>query len=505
MSIIRVNQLPEGSGNLTNDDIFIFMDDPAGSGITKKISLSEIGAAVGGGGGNPFDQDLNTTNFPTFSGVSLSNGTSVAVGTFDNSTGGYSGISLNCAVGYELNWQGGHLKCTQDGGAASANIILDSALQFSDNVVVCSTADNLALKYAAAKTLTPGGNSLSTTNRATLVIMPGNYSLSEELEIDAQFVDILGLGSMKLDRGCKTAVTLLTNTINVTANDVRVKGISVGSQQFKIANNLPLQVIEDCIGGNSSFGWNSEVSGTFINCVGGNDSFGGPDYENNTGGTASGTFTNCSAGIFSFGSSIASGTFTNCYGGDYSFAGLPDGGGTASGTFINCVGGYDSFGGQIGGVASGNFINCTGESSSFGGAAMSGKFLKCILTSGTFNTTDLTGFGKIRLCIDGNYDVINADAPNILPGPPINLFSSGDWNSALTWDAPTSDGGSPILGYKIYSYPYGSDVTNVSACGEGSIVPPRTWQACYSGAVQVVAYNDNGEGLKSDPIYVEAS
>ena len=42
MSIIRVNQLPEGSGNLTNDDIFIFMDDPSGSGITKKISLSQI-------------------------------------------------------------------------------------------------------------------------------------------------------------------------------------------------------------------------------------------------------------------------------------------------------------------------------------------------------------------------------------------------------------------------------------------------------------------------------
>jgi hypothetical protein len=47
MSIIRINQLPSGSGNLTNDDIFPFMDDPSGSGITKQISLSQIAAAIG--------------------------------------------------------------------------------------------------------------------------------------------------------------------------------------------------------------------------------------------------------------------------------------------------------------------------------------------------------------------------------------------------------------------------------------------------------------------------
>jgi len=33
----------------------------------------------------------------------------ISKGTFDNSLGGYNGISLTCAVGYELNWQGGHL------------------------------------------------------------------------------------------------------------------------------------------------------------------------------------------------------------------------------------------------------------------------------------------------------------------------------------------------------------------------------------------------------------
>lgn len=50
MTIKRLNDFPEGSGSLSSDDVFIFMDDPSGSGITKKISLSAISSAIGGGG-----------------------------------------------------------------------------------------------------------------------------------------------------------------------------------------------------------------------------------------------------------------------------------------------------------------------------------------------------------------------------------------------------------------------------------------------------------------------
>ena len=64
--IVRLNELPEGSGLLTNDDIFVFMDDPSSGGVTKKISLSQISSAIGGGGGSPtvvsltFNTTLNT-------------------------------------------------------------------------------------------------------------------------------------------------------------------------------------------------------------------------------------------------------------------------------------------------------------------------------------------------------------------------------------------------------------------------------------------------------------
>ena len=47
MSIKRINEFPEGSGSLTNDDVFLFMDASNG-GTTKKISLSEIGNVIGG-------------------------------------------------------------------------------------------------------------------------------------------------------------------------------------------------------------------------------------------------------------------------------------------------------------------------------------------------------------------------------------------------------------------------------------------------------------------------
>ena len=143
-NIVRLNELPEGSGNLSSDDIFVFMDDPSGSAITKKISLSEISAAIGG---NPFDQDLNTTNFPQFSGVSLSNGTTLAQGTFDNSTGGNNGISLNCYVGYELNWQGGHLKSTTDGGLTSSNIWCDSPIEFPGSGTYSVKVDNEGIRF----------------------------------------------------------------------------------------------------------------------------------------------------------------------------------------------------------------------------------------------------------------------------------------------------------------------------------------------------------------------
>ena len=77
MSIKRINEFPEGSGSLSNDDIFLFMDDPSGSGITKKISLSQIGSVLSslGGGRITLEQvqdNLGTSFLVGGTGINLS-------------------------------------------------------------------------------------------------------------------------------------------------------------------------------------------------------------------------------------------------------------------------------------------------------------------------------------------------------------------------------------------------------------------------------------------------
>lgn len=63
MVIKRFNEFPGNSGTLTSDDIFLFMDNPASSGVTRKITLSEISEAIGGGGGgSSTDETTSSSN-----------------------------------------------------------------------------------------------------------------------------------------------------------------------------------------------------------------------------------------------------------------------------------------------------------------------------------------------------------------------------------------------------------------------------------------------------------
>lgn len=42
MSVIRINQLPDGSGTLTSDDIFLIMDAPSSTSTTKQVSANAL-------------------------------------------------------------------------------------------------------------------------------------------------------------------------------------------------------------------------------------------------------------------------------------------------------------------------------------------------------------------------------------------------------------------------------------------------------------------------------
>jgi hypothetical protein len=285
----------------------------------------------------------------------------------------------------------------------------------SANGTAIENAAELQTAYTQAATL-----SSSATNRITILCAPGYYDFeSSVFTMSTQYIDLVSLDG---NRSIIFNSTNSAGTISITANDVYVKGVDVETKNFTIGNNLNLLKIENCKGGNSSFGGGGTVSGTFTNCEGGVNSFGG-------GVNASGTFTNCKGDSFSFGGGgIASGTFINCSGGTASFGGAASlsctasgtfknctatsgsfGGGVASGTFIDCIGEEYCFGGAVsGGTASGTFINCIGGDSSFGNnftGTLTGKLYYCRLTTGSFNT--VSGGGRTVYCIDGNNNTNN--------------------------------------------------------------------------------------------------
>ena len=279
--------------------------------------------------------------------------------------------------------------------------------------------------YDEAKTMSPSAN-----NRIVVILGPGYYGFINDFEVDEDYIDIVSLD------GNRSVIFTGTETISITANDVFIKGIDVGTKNFTITSNLNLLRVENCkggdqsfgggfgrnpgeivsgtftncIGGDSSFGANGDITGNFINCEGGNNSF------SSGSGIVSGVFKNCIGGDASFGGSISA-TYINCEGGDGSFIG-DDGlyencrGGTQSfgglgptGTYINCVGGDNSFSGDptAPNQADGIYKYCEGGDQSFGqgfSGTLNGTLYYCRLTSGTFNTT--TGTGKIRACVDGN-------------------------------------------------------------------------------------------------------
>jgi hypothetical protein len=249
-----------------------------------------------------------------------------------------------------------------------------------------ANATALSAAYTTAKTMSP-----SATNRITIVAAPGYYNFGTSVfTMDTQYIDLVSLdGNRSIVFNAPLDLSFSEyGSINITANDVFVKGINVLTKQFKTANSLNLLKVENCAGiGDVSFG-GTDASGTYINCIGGNSSFGGAS-------SSTGTFINCTGGGYSFGGgnlfNISSGIYENCVGEGLSFGGGLVGC-VASGTYKNCIGGANSFGsnGQISGI----FSNCVGGPGSWvGGTNVLGKlyFSRMSVGGQTIPSTSQTG------------------------------------------------------------------------------------------------------------------
>ena len=352
----------------------------------------------------------------------------------NDSTAGYLNGKLVAGANISLteNNNGGNETLTISSGLIGANYLYVSA-----SSTHAANAVELQAKYDLAKTMGP-----SAINRIVIVAAPGYYNFGGTIfTMDTQYIDLVSLdGNRSIIFNAEyNGSNPDYGSISVTANDVKILGVDVGTKMFRIDTGLALLKIENCKAGDYSFGgwWDqmtppaasgvfkdcqageysfgATASGTFVNCVASTGSFGNEAnasgvFTNCTAGQqsfgyrglANGTFQSCTSGSYSFGStnnaaisSHAGGSFSNCISGDYSFGYKSN----ASGVFKNCTSGAFSFGNLAN--ANGLFIGCVGSSSCFGqgaGANASGTFENCVGADGSFGA-DGTASGVFTNCI----------------------------------------------------------------------------------------------------------
>jgi hypothetical protein len=98
INIKRLKDFPEGSGSLTADDVFIFMDNPSGVGVTKKISFSQLSSAIGGGGGGGISNIVEDTTPELGGSLDARNFSISGVSTLTSTSGNFTSLIQNGVV-----------------------------------------------------------------------------------------------------------------------------------------------------------------------------------------------------------------------------------------------------------------------------------------------------------------------------------------------------------------------------------------------------------------------
>lgn len=139
----RGTTVPLASDLVTGE---LAIDTSTGTVYTKKDDDTVVAISGGGGGGGGDYLPLaggTMTGAIVFDG---SGGQNINKGSFDSGMGGYNGISLYCAVGYELNWQAGWLTSSYwfgstgflpikiDSGAGSTLQVFDKSTGFGTEI-----------------------------------------------------------------------------------------------------------------------------------------------------------------------------------------------------------------------------------------------------------------------------------------------------------------------------------------------------------------------------------
>jgi hypothetical protein len=272
----------------------------------------------------------------------------------------------------------------------------DAVVLVADGATDAARGTNLATAYTAAAALTPGGNALSATNRAVVLIPPGMYARSTALAMSAEFVDLIALVPAA---GKATELTLqptvriystsaTAHAINQTAADVRLRGLETDATQYN-DNYAGLyidhggegtSIYEDMkLCGSKATMHSSIVDGTWRNCQA--EIYA---WRVAAGGIFCAEMYDCRAGVYSYGGDDENhtgrgATFQNswierCIGGDYCFGGCTTFGipSTSTAWFLDVTGGNKCF--SIGGVCAGNYIRCRGGTLCCGATALDDNY-----------------------------------------------------------------------------------------------------------------------------------
>jgi hypothetical protein len=387
MASVKITQLPNVLGNQINPAVDILPIVRVGADSTDKITVEELGTLFGGG--------LEGTQYVFVA----ANGTDV-----ENAAELQAAYDLAVIKGAAIITPTNiPLSNASDSGGGVYNISVANFLDQSYfvpgqtyNVIINGTSYQMFVQGIMSNmiyvsNLVPGLSFTSlildvlTYPRVTVIAAPGNYNFGISVfTMNTEYIDLVSLdGNRSIVFNAPLDLGFFENgSINITANDVFVKGVDVQTKQFKTNPLLNLLKVENCTGGNNSFG-GINAAGTYINCVGGNNSFGEANMS-------SGTFINCKGGDFSFGGGIlspsSSGIYENCEGGLYSFGGSY-GSGISSGTYTNCKSGDYSFGSN--GTVSGLFSNCVGGYESWISNQPGGKLTgKLYFSRHTFSQTN---------------------------------------------------------------------------------------------------------------------
>jgi hypothetical protein len=310
-------------------------------------------------------------------------------------------VITNTDIGAFLGFSGSPLKLVAQEQLKGQSYIV----VYGNNLNPSLNGLELYNKYNLAKTATPYGAALSSTNRFTVLAAPGIYVLdTNDILLDTPYIDIISLSG----EADVVISSLVSNVpITVDTSDIRLRGFNVGSQAIHIKSSYADNYFENIIGGNNNFSNplpNDVISGNFKNCVGGLYSFGDADSsqtviystfesciaENWSFGylIAGSNLKNCTATANSFGyNEITGSTLTDCKATDFSFANNK---GIDGSTLTNCIGGDHCFGYALSGttyVINSTLIDCTASESSFSNYIENCVFRNCKARGQSFGTT----------------------------------------------------------------------------------------------------------------------